>query len=156
MNFPMQGHFWLPGSPNKSVYGTLTFTRREGANLALGDALSADKSELEHAIIVGQTAGTSALIRSGFSRNFRARLIALNAPKHGRCEMFYCLRANGFSPEPCAVPSPRPILPPAELCRATARRSGSHYGSHFQFRRVLPGLPPRFPFCTQPLFARLV
>lgn len=57
MNFPCQGHFWLPGSPDKSVFGTLTFTRREGANLSLGDALSADKSELEHAIIVGQTAG---------------------------------------------------------------------------------------------------
>jgi hypothetical protein len=32
MNFPVQGHFWLPGSPDKSVYGTLTFTRREGTN----------------------------------------------------------------------------------------------------------------------------
>ena len=57
MNFPCQGHFWLPGSPDKSVFGTLTFTRREGANLSLADSLSADKSELEHAIIVGQTAG---------------------------------------------------------------------------------------------------
>ena len=57
MNFPCQGHFWLPGSPDKSVFGTLTFTRREGANLSLADALSADTSEVEHAIILGQTAG---------------------------------------------------------------------------------------------------
>ena len=60
MNFPCHGHFWVPGSPDKLVFGTLTFTRREGANLALGDALSADKSELEHAIIVDQTAGVRA------------------------------------------------------------------------------------------------
>lgn len=57
MNFPCQGHFWLPGSPDKSVFGTLTFTRREGANLSLADAVSADKSEVEHAIILGQTSG---------------------------------------------------------------------------------------------------
>ncbi len=57
MNFPCQGHFWLPGSPDKSVFGTLTFTRREGANLSLADALSADTSEVEHVIILGQTAG---------------------------------------------------------------------------------------------------
>jgi hypothetical protein len=57
MNFPCQGHFWLPGTPDKSVFGTLTFTRREGANLSLADALSVDRSEVEHPIIVGQTAG---------------------------------------------------------------------------------------------------
>ena len=57
MNFPCQGHFWLPGTPDKSVFGTLTFSRREGANLSLADALSVDKSEVEHSVIVGQTAG---------------------------------------------------------------------------------------------------
>jgi hypothetical protein len=55
MKFPCQGHFWLPGSPEKSVFGTLTFTRRDGAVLALGDELSAD-SPSEVDIIVGQTA----------------------------------------------------------------------------------------------------
>lgn len=57
MNFPCQGHFWLPCTPDKSVFGTLTFTRRDGANLSLADSLSADRTEVEHSIIVGQTAG---------------------------------------------------------------------------------------------------
>src|ERR1039458_2516633 len=56
MNFPCQGQWWLPGSPDKSVFGPPTFPRRDGAVLSLADSLSADKSELEHAIIVGQTA----------------------------------------------------------------------------------------------------
>jgi hypothetical protein len=57
MNFPCQGHWWLPGSPDKSVFGTLTFTRREGATLSLADALPGTGDELETDIIVGQTAG---------------------------------------------------------------------------------------------------
>ncbi|MGA2738552.1 MAG: HEPN domain-containing protein [Bryobacteraceae bacterium] len=57
MNFPRKGHFWLPGSPDKSVFGTLTFTRRDGAILSLADSLSAGSDEQEADIIVGQTAG---------------------------------------------------------------------------------------------------
>jgi ApeA N-terminal domain 1 len=57
MNFPCQAHWWLPGSPDKSVFGTLTFTRREGATLSLADALPGTGDELETDIIVGQTAG---------------------------------------------------------------------------------------------------
>ena len=59
MNFPAQGHFWLPASPKRPVYGTLTFARRTGALLKLADSLSADRNEIEHPIIVGQTAGGS-------------------------------------------------------------------------------------------------
>jgi hypothetical protein len=57
MNLPCQGHFWLPGNPDKRVFGTLTFTRRDGANLSLADSLSADRNQVEHAVILGQTAG---------------------------------------------------------------------------------------------------
>jgi hypothetical protein len=57
MNFPCQGHFWQPGSPDKSVFGTLTFTRRDGANLSLADALPGTGDEPETDIILGQTAG---------------------------------------------------------------------------------------------------
>jgi hypothetical protein len=39
------------------VFGTLTFTRREGAILSLADSLSGDRSEREHTVILGQTAG---------------------------------------------------------------------------------------------------
>lgn len=59
MNFPAQGHFWLPASPERSVYGTLTFARGTGALLKLADSLSADRNEIEHSIIAGQTAGGS-------------------------------------------------------------------------------------------------
>jgi hypothetical protein len=57
MNFPAKGHFWLPGTPDKSVFGTLTFTRRDGANLSLADALAAGGDAPETDIILGQTAG---------------------------------------------------------------------------------------------------
>ncbi len=39
------------------MFGTLTFTRREGAILSLADSLSGDRSEREHTVILGQTAG---------------------------------------------------------------------------------------------------
>jgi hypothetical protein len=55
MNFPCQGHFWLPGSPDKTVFGTLTFTRRDGAVISLADTLSG-RDEGETDIVVGQTA----------------------------------------------------------------------------------------------------
>lgn len=57
MKFPCQGHFWLPGSPDKSVFGTLTYTRRDGANLSLADALPGSGDEPETDIIQGETAG---------------------------------------------------------------------------------------------------
>src|ERR1035441_10983638 len=57
MNFPCQGHFWLPGSPDRSVFGTLTFTRRSGAALSLADSLSANRDAVEADIVLGQTAG---------------------------------------------------------------------------------------------------
>jgi hypothetical protein len=57
MTFPCQGQWWLPGSQNKSVFGTLTFTRRDGALLSLADSLSVGSDDLETDIIVGQTAG---------------------------------------------------------------------------------------------------
>jgi hypothetical protein len=57
MKFPCQGHSWPPGSPDKPVFGTLTFTRRDGANLAVADALPASGNQSEVDIIVGQTTG---------------------------------------------------------------------------------------------------
>src|ERR1700691_5190882 len=57
MNFPCQGHFWLPGSADRSVFGTLTFTRRNGAALSLADSLSADRDTVEADVVLGQTAG---------------------------------------------------------------------------------------------------
>src|ERR1017187_1934321 len=57
MTFPCQGQWWLPGSPDRSVFGTLTFTRGDGAILSLADSLSAASDETEPDIIVGQTAG---------------------------------------------------------------------------------------------------
>ena len=57
MKFPCHGHFWLPGSPEKSVFGTLTFTRGDGANLSLADALPGMRDEAETDIILGATAG---------------------------------------------------------------------------------------------------
>jgi len=46
----------LPGSKNKPVFGTLTFTRRDGANLSLADSLTVDSDDSEAEVIVGQTA----------------------------------------------------------------------------------------------------
>jgi len=57
MKFPCHGHFWLPGSPDKSVFGTLTFTRRDGADLWLADELPGIGDVPEADIILGQTAG---------------------------------------------------------------------------------------------------
>lgn len=57
MNFPCQGHFWLPGSADRSVFGTLTFTRRNGAALSLADSLSANCDTVEADVVLGQTAG---------------------------------------------------------------------------------------------------
>lgn len=57
MTFPCQGQWWLPGTQNKPVFGTLTFTRRGGAVLSLADTLSVGSDDPETDIIVGQTAG---------------------------------------------------------------------------------------------------
>jgi ApeA N-terminal domain 1 len=57
MDFPCQGQWWLPGSPDESVFGRLTFTRRDGANLSLADALPGTGDERATDIILGQTAG---------------------------------------------------------------------------------------------------
>jgi ApeA N-terminal domain 1 len=57
MNFPCQGHWWLPGSPDKSIFGTLTFTRREGATLSLADVLPGTGDEPQTDVVLGQTAG---------------------------------------------------------------------------------------------------
>src|SRR2546429_5284781 len=57
MKFLCQGHFWLPGSPDKTIFGTLSFTRRDGASLSLADALPGAGDEREADIILGQTAG---------------------------------------------------------------------------------------------------
>lgn len=57
MKSPSQGHFWLPGSPDKSVFGTLSFTRRDGAILSLADSLPGTADQPEADIILGQTAG---------------------------------------------------------------------------------------------------
>jgi hypothetical protein len=57
MKFPCQGRFWLPGSEEKSVFGTLTFSRREGAVLSLPDSLPSSDSRRVFDVILGQTAG---------------------------------------------------------------------------------------------------
>lgn len=56
MTFPCQGQWWLPGTQHKRVFGTLTFTRRDGAILSLADTLSVGSDDPETDIIVGQTA----------------------------------------------------------------------------------------------------
>jgi hypothetical protein len=57
MKFPCQGRFWLPGPEEKSVFGTLTFSRREGAVLSLTDSLPGSDDRREFDVILGQTAG---------------------------------------------------------------------------------------------------
>ena len=56
MNFPCQGQFWLPGSGDKPVFGTLNFSRREGALLSLADSLPGSTNRREFDIIQGQIA----------------------------------------------------------------------------------------------------
>ncbi len=56
MKFPCEGRWWLPGSQDRSVFGTLTFTRRDGAVLSLADSLTPESDDPETEIIVGQTA----------------------------------------------------------------------------------------------------
>lgn len=56
MNFPCQGQFWLPGSADEPVFGTLNFSRREGAMLSLADSLPGTGARREFDIILGQTA----------------------------------------------------------------------------------------------------
>ena len=57
MKFPCQGRFWLPGFEEESVFGTLTFSRREGAALSLPDTLPGSESRREFDVILGQTSG---------------------------------------------------------------------------------------------------
>ncbi len=55
MKFPSQGQFRLPGFSDRPMFGTLIFSRQEGANLALADTLpGADSRAYE--VIQGQTA----------------------------------------------------------------------------------------------------
>ena len=56
MKFPSQGQFWLPGFSDRPMSGTLTFSRQEGANLALADTLPASTDSREYEVIQGQTA----------------------------------------------------------------------------------------------------
>lgn len=56
MKFPFQGQFWLPGFSDKPTFGTLTFSRREGANLALTDTLPGSTNSYEFEVFQGQTA----------------------------------------------------------------------------------------------------
>jgi hypothetical protein len=56
MDFPCQGQFWLPGFADKPVFGTLTFSRREGAQLSLADSLPGSDRRREFETIQGQTA----------------------------------------------------------------------------------------------------
>ena len=56
MDFPSQGQFWLPGFDDKPVFGTLTFSRRKGAQLSLADSLPGSDGRREFETIQGQTA----------------------------------------------------------------------------------------------------
>src|ERR1022692_3463313 len=68
MNFPCQGQWWLPGSPDKSVFGTLTFKycrrshkRIEGerAEPLLQNCVSHDLSFFQNAAFTPASYGTS-------------------------------------------------------------------------------------------------
>ncbi len=52
---------------------------------------------------------------SGFSRNFRAGFGGSKSPKHNGTIMFYAVKANGYSPEPCAGSSSRSSLTEIEV-----------------------------------------
>ena len=78
-----------------------------------------------------------------------------NGPKTWNARNVLLLRPNGYSPEPCSGPPSRSLLSQAELCRASEWRSGSDRGCRLRFRCLLSGMPPRFPFSPQPVFAGL-
>ena len=56
MDFRCQGQFWLPRFDDKPVFGTITFSRREGAQLSLADSLPGSDGRREFETIQGQTA----------------------------------------------------------------------------------------------------
>ena len=56
MDFRCQGQFWLPRFDDKLVFGTLTFSRREGAQLSLADSLPGSDGRRGFETIQGQTA----------------------------------------------------------------------------------------------------
>jgi hypothetical protein len=91
----------------------------------------------------------------GFSRNFRAGLIARKCSKTWNAGNVLLLMANGFSPEPCPGSPSRPLRSQTKLCRASGRLSGSDRGFRYCFRCALSGMPPCFAFSPQPVFAGL-
>jgi hypothetical protein len=86
---------------------------------------------------------------------YKCRFDHSKGPKTWKARNVLLLRANGYSPEPCSGPPSRSLLPQAELCRASGWRSGSDRGCRLRFRCLLSGMPPRFPFSPQPVFAGL-
>ena len=56
MKFPCQGQFWLPGFSDKPTFGSVNFSRRQGAVLELADTLPGTTNSREFEVIQGQTA----------------------------------------------------------------------------------------------------